>query len=1306
MKTTERQGRRFRLFWLALVAGLVLLIPERAARADADLKLLTVHPTPFFPKVKAGEPLQQRIQLELENPGQVEVEAEVRITIEGQPTLTRSLGQVQPGKSVVPVLMPDVSQPTTVRFEFAGKGTARVFGDSTQAWLPQKKWKIYNVAYSHHDLGYADYFHLMRRDVREMGIELALEYCQQTDPWDTDSQFRWTVETSEPLAQWIRHNRRERVDELARRIREGRIELGALHSSVSAEMLSPELLARLFYTPNRHIVDMLGIPPQSTALLNDVEGFPRSLPTYLKEAGIPYFYHGRNNLEDQMRPASAQPAYFSMGADGDRERLPIFLTQPYHCSEHRGDLQGLEESYIQDWLQSVEQSNWLEKISNRKIKIPDWMAGLGPSRWLADCLLARECWDFSLPVFDNSKLIHDWNQKWSYPRVINATMTMYVRDLVSQLEKDRMYLFEKDAPNSWSDQHYADLEATAWARRAGNSVPDLEKLGTVAAALGAKMPASLNLSSAYQQLLVYDEHTMGAYSEGSVQSPPTLKNEKAALECYYETERSMHHALAEEAGDLAQQSSAAVFAELDRMIPNPSGTALVVYNTLARTRTDVVQVEMADWGWPFHLVDNLNGEEVPCQRMPDDRILFIAKDVPSLGYKTYRVVKGAGKGGTGFTPSDAAALRLENQHYKVAFNPTSGAVTSIWDKELGVELVDPNAAWQMNEYLYQYEGNSEKAAGWYRIETAKLAKASGPVASVMTVEAKASGVDALRQQVILYHNLKRIDFINDLQKSPSGRTFQDYKKGNNVGKESLYFALPLQVPQFTIHHELAGAVVEPIADQSVGSTTSFYGIQHFTDFSNDRFGVTVGTVECGLVEYGAPRHSEPWRNESILKKPEQSHAFLHPMNNWFGTNIPVDQRGGPYRVTYALRSHKGDWRQGEAFLFGGDVSRPLLARRLKGKRKGTLPVQAMAFLQLDQSNVAVSTFKPAEANGTGLILRLNELMGRATQVTITLPFLKSITSATETSLLEVDRPVPLPIQDGNRILVPILPHGVKTLRLICAGLPPAVQKLTARPAADMCVELTWRELGSDVVQYDVYRDTTRDFVPSPRFLIGQTGATAYVDKPRLGSGIWENRLEPATTYYYKVVAADRWNNLGPASTATQATTLSSQTGNSIPVKVEGLHAFSVSPVGENNFVGLWFYTNPESDVVQYRIHRDAQAGFKPGDKNLLMTLDARQTFRHITPHGFKTVERQLREYDRQVMTDESAALAPPITTVSAPWTPQDSAARFQRKQGSKPSRIKSRGNEDKRVRRIDTQSPGRKGVLNFHASARPAKRQT
>ena len=36
------------------------------------------------------------------------------------------------------------------------------------------------VQVSHHDLGYADYYHMMRRDIREMGIEMSLDLCDES----------------------------------------------------------------------------------------------------------------------------------------------------------------------------------------------------------------------------------------------------------------------------------------------------------------------------------------------------------------------------------------------------------------------------------------------------------------------------------------------------------------------------------------------------------------------------------------------------------------------------------------------------------------------------------------------------------------------------------------------------------------------------------------------------------------------------------------------------------------------------------------------------------------------------------------------------------------------------------------------------------------------------------------------------------------------------------------------------------------------------------------------------------------------
>ena len=51
---------------------------------------------------------------------------------------------------------------------------------------------------------------------------------------------------------------------------------------------------------------------------------------------------------------------------------------------------------------------------------------------------------------------------------------------------------------------------------------------------------------------------------------------------------------------------------------------------------------------------------------------------------------------------------LESPYYRVTFNPTNGAVISLFDKELKRELVDPSAPYQLNQYLYVAGGNGSR----------------------------------------------------------------------------------------------------------------------------------------------------------------------------------------------------------------------------------------------------------------------------------------------------------------------------------------------------------------------------------------------------------------------------------------------------------------------------------------------------------------------------------------------------------------------------------------------------------------------
>ncbi len=631
-----------------------------------------------------------------------------------------------------------------------------------------------------------------------------------------------------------------------------------------------------------------------------------------------------------------------------------------------------------------------------------------------------------------------------------------------------------------------------------------------------------------------------------------------------------------------------------------------------------------------------------------EEICFLAADVPSLGYKCYRA--STNRRLCNDTSSIADDGRLENRFYRVQFDAATGAIASIFDKELNVELVDQAAPHKFNEYLYErYETpNVKDGSKWYRVQSAKLHGSRGPVFARMTVSATAVGAEKIEQSVVLYDGLKRIDFALDLVKSPSGRDCRvDWTGVQN--KESVYVALPFHIPDYRFHHEVPGAVEEPIKDLFQGACTAYYAVRHFSDVSNPRYGVTVSAPESSLIEYGRPRscpnplcrlNAGDTANtyEMQMTPPDNSRMYLYLMNNMFDTNIPLSQPG-PARFTWSIRSHTGDWKEGGADRFGWEVQNPLLAKIVAGKQVGTLPEQGSSFLDVDSPNVVCTTIKPAEANGRGIVLRFVETQGKPATATFHATFFGIPRQAFETSLLEEDRRA-LPVGSDGEVTIDLPPFGVKTVRLVSPLPPPSVPAdLTAKPLSDKEISLSWNapEMpAKDIGYYRIYRGTNPDFKPGLLNLVQRTGETSAVDRPALRFGGWiNNRVEPETRYYYRIAAVDRWNNEGPASAAVKATTMKSSEKNAPPNRVERLSAILICPPGRQQYVNLLFRTNCESDVVRYEIHRSTTPGFTPNEKSLVGEADANAVIQGSSTYGHTPIDRQQKEFDHIMYQDET-----------------------------------------------------------------------
>ena len=86
-----------------------------------------------------------------------------------------------------------------------------------------------------------------------------------------------------------------------------------------------------------------------------------------------------------------------------------------------------------------------------------------------------------------------------------------------------------------------------------------------------------------------------------------------------------------------------------------------------------------------------------------NHVRFVAQDVPPLGYKVYAMRKAQ----KSRAPPCDGQMRttLESPFYKVLLDPETGAVRSIYDKQLQRELVNPTSPYRFGQYLYVTGGD-------------------------------------------------------------------------------------------------------------------------------------------------------------------------------------------------------------------------------------------------------------------------------------------------------------------------------------------------------------------------------------------------------------------------------------------------------------------------------------------------------------------------------------------------------------------------------------------------------------------------
>jgi alpha-mannosidase len=460
-----------------------------------------------------------------------------------------------------------------------------------------------------------------------------------------------------------------------------------------------------------------------------------------------------------------------------------------------------------------------------------------------------------------------------------------------------------------------------------------------------------------------------------------------------------------------------------------AGIPVVVFNTLGWPRTDVAEVEVgfAAPGVPDVDVIAPSGNAIPVEILRSDRygdggllratLRFVARDIPALGYATYRVVpKQATHELRTAQPAAKPDNVIENETYRVTLDLASGAITSLFDKTLQWEALagpanivarqeDKGDLWELYHGL---DGASFIAMTNRQPvptpSTAQLSNAftaqngsihKGPVYSEFSVTHPfASGT--YETHVRLYAGINRVDITTELVNNEKFVRYQalfptSIKNGRNVQE------IPF------------GAVERPVGIE--------YPAQQWVDYSDGQHGVA-------LLNVGLPGNLVT--DGTLMLSLLRSHSIGgYGFGGGYEPGMTSEsgfELGRPLTFHYALVPHRGTWQQTAAYRAGLEFNHPLLVHKV-APHAGELP-KRWGLIEISQPNVVLTAFKPGP--GKTAVLRVYEAEGKATP-NVQIKLHARIIAAHEANLLE-DTGHRLNVQ-SDTVQFDLHPFEIKTIKL-------------------------------------------------------------------------------------------------------------------------------------------------------------------------------------------------------------------------------------------------------------------------------------
>lgn len=816
---------------------------------------------------------------------------------------------------------------------------------------PPRKWRVNFVQHTHTDIGYT------RPQTEILGehlrfIDYALDYCDATDDYPEDAQFRWTCEASFAVDDYLRSRPAEQVERLRKRVEEGRIEITGMYFNFD-EMPDEQSYAASLQ-PIRRIREA-GFPVKA-AMQNDVNGIGWCFADYLPKLGVKYLNMGTHGHR-ALIPFDKPTAFWWESPSGNR--MLAFRAEHYMTGNTVFGIHSKNFSYFEEKLMA-----YLQNLNDKNY--PYDLIHIQHSGYLTDN---------SPPSTLSCDMIRQWNEKYEWPKLRTATISEFFEEIEAE-HGDELPVIRGAWPDWWTDGFASGAREGAVSRQAHVDLIAYQGALSMARLMGSKMPEGINerIDAINQALLFYDEHTFG-FSE-SVRSPFSA----GTME-----QRALKESYAWEAFRRVRQLGEEALGLLQSYISREDVPTLTVFNTLNWKRSGMVEIyidhQILPLGRKFKILDT-DGNKVATQAMghrSDGTYWGIwVDDIPAFGYEkfTINVEKEALVKSTDIVNEEieeSEILNLENQWYKLKIDINSASISSIFDKELSLELIDTKASVKLGEFILEKLGNRSEMEA-YTLKTFERkpldkiwfeAMEEGELWNTVRFKGESEsfiGPAGFELEIKLFNTDKRIDLSYMVRKK------------SILDPESFYLAFPFHLENGQIYCEVQGGVMKAGIDQIPGSSTDWNTVQNFASIHNGSAQIVLSSQEIPLMQFGGINTGR-YKKDAL---PESTHIYGWPMNNYWVTNFNADQRG-EFSFTYSITSGK-DMGTQSASRFGWGKRIPMPGRVLPPGKQSENP-DINSILQIIPDNLLLISAQPS-VNANIINLHLREIGGMAASLVI------------------------------------------------------------------------------------------------------------------------------------------------------------------------------------------------------------------------------------------------------------------------------------------------------------------------------------